>query len=527
MSLQLTAKSQPAGHSFTPVVNTNLIQRKCDCGKSPGLSGECAECQSEKLLGDHASVVQPKLKIGQPNDKYEQEADRVADEVMRMEDSTIQREFEPQVHEGEEHLQKKEQSNRMSVVTPEIQNQINTLRTGGRPLQGSLQSFYNKRICADLTGIRIHTEPAACEVVRSLNARAFTLGSDIFFGQGEFQPFTTIGKRLLAHEITHILQQNRARAPSTIRRAPPTSSTNRSESINRRKFDITVFSGDKTDPAQSGSESIVKHRLKSGETNFGIPIMTIDDIHNKLQLLALQTNMVSQERIEEWKEVGNSFLVPDNHPGFVNRLSIIGHGQKGTENNEAFYAFGGIFYKTTELEARHRNGLDLSRYMSNGGTVILEGCDAAAGDAGHKFLFQIGQIFFGSKKTGQIIANTGKTTSNVGLGFTVTNSVERNWPKDFSNLMVSEHTRHERWSGGGFSVLLTWLSSGEKVLGSYGSSGVITGEIVGNRIQYDWRDKSAKGKGHWTLSADTNQLKGTFGYDESDINGGQWNLVKQ
>ncbi len=78
MNARAQSQAQLSTSSFTPA-SVNLIQRKCACGGSAGLSGECAECQKEKLLGENAQLVQPKLKISNPNDKYEQEADRVAD----------------------------------------------------------------------------------------------------------------------------------------------------------------------------------------------------------------------------------------------------------------------------------------------------------------------------------------------------------------------------------------------------------------------------------------------------------------
>ncbi|MDV3353861.1 DUF4157 domain-containing protein [Leptothoe sp. LEGE 181152] len=207
-----------------------------------------------ELLGTPMLKIQPKLKIGGPNDKYEQEADRIADQVMRMPEPQIQRQVDleeadedivqaklrsaqtpPAIQckctqceeeetiqpkatplmqrqveseeEDEETLQTKELPGSTPEVTPNTQTQINTLRNLGKPLPKSLRAFYEPRFGMDFSGIRIHTEPSVNKIASSLNARAFTLGQDIFFSQQEFQPETTSGKQLLAHELTHTIQQ--------------------------------------------------------------------------------------------------------------------------------------------------------------------------------------------------------------------------------------------------------------------------------------------------------------------------------
>jgi len=114
---QVQSSSTP---SFTPAP-VNLVQRKCACGGSAGLSCECGQCQKEKLVGENAPLVQPKLKISEPNDKYEQEADRVADEVMRMPEPTVQRQVGVEEDGDEETIQTKPIA---SQITPLIQRQV-------------------------------------------------------------------------------------------------------------------------------------------------------------------------------------------------------------------------------------------------------------------------------------------------------------------------------------------------------------------------------------------------------------------
>ena len=199
-----------------------LLQRKCACG------GGCPRCQDE--LG-----IQTKLKIGEPGDKYEQEADRIADEVMRMPEPSIQRQVEleeeeeetlqakpmssqitpiiqrqvePEEEEKEEIIQTKQVACQISAVTPSFEAQTQSLQHGGgRPLPPNTRAFMEPRFGHDFSKVRIHTDPKAARLAYSLNAKAFTRGKDIVFAKGSFDQNSLIGKSLLAHELTHYIQQ--------------------------------------------------------------------------------------------------------------------------------------------------------------------------------------------------------------------------------------------------------------------------------------------------------------------------------
>ena len=78
----------------------------------------------------------------------------------------------------------------------------------GRSLTESEQRFFKSHIGHDFAGVHIHTGPAADAAAKSVNARAFTLGNNIVFGNGEYQPETNSGKQLMAHELAHVVQQS-------------------------------------------------------------------------------------------------------------------------------------------------------------------------------------------------------------------------------------------------------------------------------------------------------------------------------
>ena len=197
---------------------------------APGLAGSLLDLQSavgnrgvERLLG--RALLQPKLRIGPADDAYEREADRVAEAVLgngpaapisQAHDGGIQRLCaECQKEEEEEDLvQRKADGASASAPTPAFEARVASLRGSGRPLPGDLRSFFESRFGHDFGPVRVHDGSAASQAAREVNARAFTVGNDVVFGAGEWAPGTTAGKRLLAHELTHVVQQT----PLVVRR---------------------------------------------------------------------------------------------------------------------------------------------------------------------------------------------------------------------------------------------------------------------------------------------------------------------
>ena len=216
-------------------------------------------------LNSQALPIQAKLKIGQPNDKYEQEADRVADQVMRMPDPKlqrqpeneageatlqpkplagqitplIQRQAEPDEEEeliqpgydheledsnpimesvptrdagelgGEEDelIQTKSLADKPGPVTAELHSKIQSLKGGGQTLSTSERTFFEPRFGTDFSHVRVHNNQQAAQLSQAINARAFTLGQDIVFNAGQYSPASSSGKSLMAHELTHVVQQ--------------------------------------------------------------------------------------------------------------------------------------------------------------------------------------------------------------------------------------------------------------------------------------------------------------------------------
>lgn len=166
------------------------------------------------------AFFQPKLSINQPDDMYEQEADAVADTVMRMagpSSSRINTFFTPAItplqrkcahcEEEEKKAQRKENGSEQVSALTHTENYVNTL-SGGRTLDEKEKDFFGSRMGYDFSNVRLHTDSAAARSAQSINALAYTTGNDIVFNEGQYNPATDTGKRLLGHELTHVVQQN-------------------------------------------------------------------------------------------------------------------------------------------------------------------------------------------------------------------------------------------------------------------------------------------------------------------------------
>lgn len=156
--------------------------------------------------------IQAKLTIGEPDDEYEQEADQTAKQVMRMPDPQVRDPLQsgadtPQI----------QQKNKSSNLNPEdnLQNRLDRQNGKGIPLPKTVQSFMEPRFRQDFNQVRVHTDSAAVQINKELGAQAFTHDNDIYFNSGRYSPSTTDGQELIAHELTHTLQQTGGKPAET------------------------------------------------------------------------------------------------------------------------------------------------------------------------------------------------------------------------------------------------------------------------------------------------------------------------
>ncbi|MCW3162443.1 eCIS core domain-containing protein [Chryseobacterium oryctis] len=182
---------------------------------------------SNKNTSFFRPVIQKKLSVGSSNDRYETEADHVADKVIQMKNTSSQNfahsgsmiqkkcahceeeERKIQTKSLAETIQKNAKALSESSIAPShIENNINRTRGKGNMMDGNTKDFMESRFGADFSGVKIHTGNEAVQMSRELHAHAFTVGNDIYFNEGKYNPETDSGKHLLAHELTHTIQQN-------------------------------------------------------------------------------------------------------------------------------------------------------------------------------------------------------------------------------------------------------------------------------------------------------------------------------
>ena len=192
-----------------------LLQRKCACGGSSGLTANCSQCEKKKLVGQ---PLQTKLRINEPGDEYEQEADRVAEQVMRMRDSELNAGYSP-LH-GMPLVQRTVVDSQTGIgeVPDSVQR---VLSSSGQTLDADTRAFFEPRFGHDFGNVRIHSDAAAEQSAHEVSARAYTVGNDIVFGAGGPAPRTHEGQRLIAHELTHVVQQGVGnKMTSALQRSP-------------------------------------------------------------------------------------------------------------------------------------------------------------------------------------------------------------------------------------------------------------------------------------------------------------------
>ncbi len=162
------------------------------------------------------ATVQTKLTVNKPGDKFEQEADTMAEKVMRMPADKKKEKGEKTSLLPEEKLQKKENEKEITdpsqqagkqEVDEKMQSAIRSKTSGGEPINDSTRQFMEPKFGNDFSNVRIHKDAKSAQLNNQLNAKAFTYQNHIFFGAGQYQPESPGGKQLLAHELTHVVQQ--------------------------------------------------------------------------------------------------------------------------------------------------------------------------------------------------------------------------------------------------------------------------------------------------------------------------------
>jgi len=166
-------------------------------------------------------AIQPKLAIGDPNGKYEQEDDATAARGIQQINSptnnastaSLTQPVQRQEMQEDEELQMKSLVQRRENIgggeaSTDLESSIQSARGSGQSLDANLQRSMGQAMGADFSGVKVHTDSQSDQLNQSIQAKAFTTGQDVFFRQGAYEPSSRGGQELIAHELTHVVQQN-------------------------------------------------------------------------------------------------------------------------------------------------------------------------------------------------------------------------------------------------------------------------------------------------------------------------------
>lgn len=196
-------KRLPLLRKFAVGVSSNgplELHRKahCACG------GGCPRCQE---------AASSSIGIGDPHDRHEEEADQVAARVMR--EAAVGGQVQPAAR-GIESASASPHGDG-AFAPPAVEEALNS---PGQALDPGTRAFFEPRLGRDFGDVRVHTDGTAAASARAVHAHAYTLGNQIVFNTGQYRPQTEQGQALLAHELTHVVQQ-RSDTKLRIQRAPP------------------------------------------------------------------------------------------------------------------------------------------------------------------------------------------------------------------------------------------------------------------------------------------------------------------
>ncbi|WP_020588527.1 DUF4157 domain-containing protein [Desulfobacter curvatus] len=213
LRLQRTIGNQPGLRLLSSAtLNSNA------CSVTNSSTGLAQDSSKIPIQATALNNVQTKLKVNVRGNQYEQEAERISEQVMSMPEPHPQhqatsglswRKYRKE-HGAKVHLQtvSGQKHDTIEVTVPPIVEEV--LSSPGKPLDLRTREFVESRFGYDFSKVRLHTDSPAAKSARALGARAYTVGNNIVFGTNQYMPGTTLGRRLLAHELTHVLQQSDA-----------------------------------------------------------------------------------------------------------------------------------------------------------------------------------------------------------------------------------------------------------------------------------------------------------------------------
>lgn len=227
------------------------------------------------------------------------------------EEGTAQR--QPDEYEDEE-LQTKSKPGESPAVTIGLEFRINSMKGGGQPLPKSERSYFEPRFGLDFSQVRVHTDAQASEMAKSINAQAFTVGQDVVFRAGKYVPDTLQGRegrRLLGHELTHVVQQTGRQLP----RAKPQASWEAIPAPTSLEADVGMKAGSEIPSEGIGASAVsLKEPVRRGMGPAALAPQRVDVQGNletvRLNFLYFQRQFEDENENLQTKRLTSSITCP-------------------------------------------------------------------------------------------------------------------------------------------------------------------------------------------------------------------------
>ncbi|SKA36529.1 protein of unknown function [Chitinophaga eiseniae] len=196
----------PAATTAAKIPAGKKIQTKKEDGKLQAKHKDPKKVQAKAQEGQKVQA-KPEEKVQK---KEEQKIQKKGEQVQKKEEQQVQKKEEQQVQKKEDTTVQRKGEGTPITVTNEIGEGIRQQSAGGFTLSDDTRSFMESRFNADFSNVRIHTGPESAQLNNQLGAKAFTYQNHIFFNNNQYQPEAPAGKQLLAHELTHTIQQGQS-----------------------------------------------------------------------------------------------------------------------------------------------------------------------------------------------------------------------------------------------------------------------------------------------------------------------------
>lgn len=506
---------QPLRRAADPQVaaQPRRLQRKCSCGGASASGETCEDCKRQ---------LQPKLAVGAVDDPLEHEADRVADRVLAS--------SAPSAMGAAPVAVQRAGGDAMAAALAAPPSVERALSGGGRPLEPAVRRDMEQRFGHDFFDVRVHDDALAAESAREVSAHAYTSGPHIAFAAGRYAPHRTEGRRLLAHELAHVVQQSQG-APRYVQRGSLKGPTTTPHSCGGW---TCAPMGDCKNPDGKNAPTGTPSTAWSLTANVDLDVLTSQDI-------------------ESMGDVGHAFV-------------------EFSESNGDRYTYGHYPNKvqlptdfkpevpgcTAHPDRTHRDCVDLRIAY----TLTQSEYSAALGFAQAWCIAgQPYHVLTNNCTTfvDRVVGVAGKTLPSA-RGPVLSGAVQADNPNTLFDAYVS-HADSAAWrqratgdfmghydDAGGRSIPFGSfeLKTDDKfaVGGKYsyvGASGdVVKGTLDGRMVfdadaatkaitvtvYFDWTEPSGGGKGRWTVDTAGN-LKGTWGRGGADVGAGAWDISKK